>query len=349
VRVRISVRDSGIGIPPELQPQLFTPFAQGDASTTRRFGGTGLGLAISKRLVEAMGGEIGFASTPGSGTCFWFELDLPRGRAPRREPELTEPVGHYTGRVLVVEDNPVNMQVATLMLGRLGLGTVGAENGRIALERFSGGGFDLVLMDMQMPEMDGIEATLALRAYEAAEGLSATPIVALTANVQQEDRQRCLEAGMNDFVAKPFRPHDMVALLNRWLGRAEGGSAPGPAADATAAAVPQEQALEEAALDELAAATGMARGEIVALIAGDLWHLADEIEAAGTQAPPAELRRLAHTVKSLAAQLGAKKLSALARTMEFAARDGEIDAYAARLPEFRAAVAELRKAVDVLA
>ncbi|MDX9994490.1 MAG: ATP-binding protein, partial [Rhodocyclaceae bacterium] len=157
--VRLSVRDTGIGISPEAQARLFQPFSQADASMTRRFGGTGLGLVIAQRVVKAMGGEIGFASTPGAGSCFWFELSLPVCDAPRqpavRPVAEALPAGALRGRVLVVEDNPVNMQVVRLMLGRLGLEAEGAENGRQAVDRCAAQAFDLVLMDMQMPVMDG--------------------------------------------------------------------------------------------------------------------------------------------------------------------------------------------------
>jgi signal transduction histidine kinase/CheY-like chemotaxis protein len=225
VRLQIAVRDTGIGIAPEMQARLFAPFVQADASTTRRFGGTGLGLAISKRLVEAMGGQIGVDSESGKGACFWLELTLTRGTAfdapaATESTEDREDGDRLSGRVLLVEDNPVNQKVLRLMLERLSLEVICAENGRLGIEHFAAGHFDLVLMDIQMPEMDGIEATEAIRALDLPSGRTGTPIVALTANVQPEDRQRCLGAGMDDFLAKPVLQDDLIAVLRRWLGAA---------------------------------------------------------------------------------------------------------------------------------
>ena len=361
--VRLSVRDTGIGIAPDVQARLFQPFSQGDASMTRRFGGTGLGLVIAQRLVRAMGGEIGFVSTPGAGTCFWIELSLPVCAVPPRAP--APPAidaawsGRLRGRVLVAEDNPVNMHMVRLMLARFGLESDGAENGRMAIARCAGTHYDLVLMDIQMPEMDGIEATRLLRAREAQGGAAMMPVVALTANVQAEDRQRCIDAGMNDFIAKPFRPRDLAAVLRRWLPEKVGAggtaaeSAAVPAGAMAAGASQDLPVLETTALDDLLQATGMAREDVVKMLSDDVWRLAAELEAAAagvgsTGAAPSETaRRLAHTLKSSAAQLGARRLAAVARDLEYAARDGRSADHAALLPVLRVALTELRTALGM--
>ena len=356
VLVRLSVRDTGIGIAPEAQSRLFADFSQVDASTTRRFGGTGLGLIISKRLVEAMNGRIGLVSALDEGACFWFELTLPVGTTSqvaslrRDEHEITKAGSEgvqFHGRVLLVEDNLVNMQVARQMLSRLGVEVVGAENGRIGVERFAAGHFDLVLMDMQMPEMDGIEATQMIRAMQTEAGGVATPIVALTANVQAEDRERCFAAGMNDFVAKPFRYRDIVAVLQRWLGnKSSAHEAPqkvGAGGTATTLSV-----LDISVLDELSQATGMSIAALIDMLISDIVNMAGELGVACEQRNTAEMRRQAHSIKSLSAQLGAPQLSALARTMEFAARDDQIDACLSRLPELRETLAELTATVKAL-
>ena len=347
--VRIAVRDTGIGIALEAQRRLFTHFTQVDASTTRRFGGTGLGLAICRRLIDAMGGRIDCTSAPHEGACFWFEITLPKGEAPLRRPlaagsgVLTVASTRFRGRVLVVEDNPVNQQVARQMLERLGVEVIDAANGRVGVEQFAAQHVDLVLMDMQMPEMDGLEATRTLRALQAGTGGPSTPIIALTANVQPEDRERCYAAGMNDFIAKPFQQNELIRVLERWLGKKVGagetaqGAPAAPVAEVTTHLVPEVSALpvmESGALDELAQATGMSVAEITAMFFGDIERMAGELAGALPDMPLADIRRLAHTVKSSAAQLGARELSAVARDIEHAAHDGHADALPALVERF---------------
>jgi signal transduction histidine kinase/ActR/RegA family two-component response regulator len=210
-----SVTDTGIGIPPEVRAKLFQPFTQGDASTTRRFGGTGLGLTISKRLAELLGGGTGVESQPGLGSTFWFSV---AGRT-AESPEARNKARSRTGfkcpaRILVVEDVAVNRLVAVRLLKKLGGEVDTAHNGLEAIDAVSSRMYDLVLMDCHMPEMDGFEATRAIRAKGGA--FSVLPIVALTADVMAEDKERCLAAGMNDYLAKPIQVPELIAVLERW-------------------------------------------------------------------------------------------------------------------------------------
>jgi CheY-like chemotaxis protein len=217
--LRFEVTDTGIGIPPEALSRLFSDFSQADASTTRRFGGTGLGLAISKRLVEGMGGAIGVKSTPGEGSSFWFTLPLEKTVAPDlsspRQTELERGVAPLDIRLLLVEDNEFNQKLALTLLQRLGYRAELARNGLEALEMAGRDQYALILMDMQMPEMDGLEATRNIRAGKGPN--ARTIIVALTANAMASDRAACLEAGMNDFLVKPFKREELDDCLNRWL------------------------------------------------------------------------------------------------------------------------------------
>ena len=233
VVLAFTVEDTGPGIPESQQGSIFEAFAQGDASTTRRHGGTGLGLAICRHLSELMGGQISVQSTPGQGATFRFTARfarMPAGASPVSRPPVPEAAAkeaRVAARVLLVEDNRVNQLVAVGMLGRIGCAVETAATGREAVERFAPGRYDLVLMDCQMPDMDGFEATAAIRALEAG-GASHTPIVALTANAIEGDRDQCLAAGMDDYLAKPFRLSELRRIVTRWSG-AEEPTGPGPA------------------------------------------------------------------------------------------------------------------------
>ncbi len=222
----VTVLDTGIGIDPEQLARLFRPFTQGDSSTSRRFGGSGLGLAISKRLVEALGGRIEVESRIGEGSAFRVilpavmpgadpaMLDESTGEDATSGPAGTSPVA--PGAVLVVEDHPVNRRLVGAMLERLGIEADFAENGRRALELLSLRGYDVIFMDIQMPELDGYETTRILRRHEADEHVARPAwIVALTANAMEGDAERCLGAGMNDYLAKPFKLDDLTRALQR--------------------------------------------------------------------------------------------------------------------------------------
>jgi signal transduction histidine kinase/CheY-like chemotaxis protein/HPt (histidine-containing phosphotransfer) domain-containing protein len=213
-RVRFEVADTGIGIPEAAKDRLFKPFSQVDASINRRFGGTGLGLNICKQLVEAMNGAIGVTTTEGKGSTFWFELPLPAAAAPAIADAAFSSTGaRISLRVLVVEDMVVNQKVARKMLESLGHMTDIAATGEDALDKVKSAIYDLIFMDMQMPRMNGLEATAAIRALGDWHGT--VPIIAMTANAFESDRQACLAAGMNDFVAKPINVPDLVAAIGR--------------------------------------------------------------------------------------------------------------------------------------
>lgn len=222
VLLRFEVQDTGIGISDADQRRLFTPFEQADSSMTRAYGGTGLGLAISKRLAQLMGGAVGVESTLGQGSTFWCTVRLERST----EGALREPAGepgaaasalrtrHPGARVLLAEDEPINQEVSRDMLESAGLVVDLAEDGRVAVELARMNRYALILMDMQMPNMNGVDATRAIRALD---GYAATPILAMTANAFNEDRRVCLEAGMNDHIGKPVRPELLFGTLLKWL------------------------------------------------------------------------------------------------------------------------------------
>ena len=217
------VADTGVGVPPEARSRLFQPFAQADESLARAHGGTGLGLAISQQLVGLMNGEIGAKSPPGGGSLFWFTATFqpPRlsgGVARTAAPPVRDFAGTLSGHVLLVDDNIVNRAVSGMFLSRLGCTREEAEDGRQALGLLKEKAFDLVLMDCEMPGLDGYAACAEIRRMEGVEGKERPlPIIALTASALVADRQRALAAGMNDYLSKPFSLEDLHGVLSPWL------------------------------------------------------------------------------------------------------------------------------------
>ena len=227
-QLRFEVSDTGIGVPADSQHLLFQDFSQVALSTARRYGGTGLGLSICKRLCEAMGGEIGVTSVPGEGSTFWFSIALNEAKAPEELSVEFDPLTNAApARILVADDVEMNQIIVQALLRAAGHEVVSVSNGAAALAMIQASDFDLVLMDMQMPVMDGISATRAIRSL-GNERIRATPIIALTANAMVEDAAACRVAGMNDFLSKPIDRTALAAIVAKWSRvRASANSRPG--------------------------------------------------------------------------------------------------------------------------
>ena len=326
-RLRFEVSDTGIGIPLDRQGELFTEFSQLDVSYARRFGGTGLGLSISKKLVDLMGGEIGVASREGEGSRFWFTVPLgaaadrpyeAKPEAPPVEPSKFEPVEPRQARLLLAEDNSANQMVARLMLRQAGYQVDIVGNGLEAVEAVTNRAYDLVLMDVAMPEMDGLEATRRIRALTGPR--AAIPIIAITANAMSGDRESCLAAGMTGYVAKPFDKAELVAAIRGALAQ---GSGPSPLRQVDAGLIDRE-ALDGLALDVDA---GML-GALIECFVDDAEGRVARIVAAANSAEVAALEHESHALSSSCATFGAKRLGELATAIERACRAGDGDAAA---------------------
>ena len=335
--LRFAVRDTGIGIAADKLSLLFDAFVQADTSMTRRFGGTGLGLAITQRLAQTLGGEVGVSSTPGEGSEFWFSARVGEG-VPSGECEPVDSGSRadlllrqrFAGaRVLLVEDNEVNQEVMLELLRAVGLQVELAADGLEAIERTQAAAHDLVLMDMQMPRMDGLEATRRLRAMPAHRGV---PIIAMTANAFGEDRLACLEAGMDDHVAKPVDPSVLYAVLLRWLGRDRSGDAPAMAdpAPALPSAVPARVSARE--LPRIAGVDGAlamrylgGRSELfVRVLRQFVQHHGEDVAALGARVRSGgmqAIRDLAHSLKGSSASIGVVHLPPLAAALETAVEE----------------------------
>ena len=221
--MRITISDTGIGIPPLVQKSLFSPFMQADESTTRKYGGTGLGLAICKQLIELMKGTIQLESEEGKGSMITIDLQMERSESPPLVEQSTTTsdialeANNLSGQILLVDDAHINQLVASSMLEGLGLEVTVAGDGSLAVDKFMDKKYDLIFMDCEMPKMDGYAATTAIREWEKSKALFRTPIIALTANAYEENRKKCLEVSMDDFLTKPFDEKDLIRVVKKWL------------------------------------------------------------------------------------------------------------------------------------
>jgi signal transduction histidine kinase/CheY-like chemotaxis protein len=318
LEIRFAVNDTGIGMSQDQIARLFQPFTQADMSSTRKHGGTGLSLAICQHLVERMGGSIGIVSEPGRGSTVSFTCQLERGSEHACEPT---PVQLQGARILVVEDNEINQQIAAELLEGVGASVTLAADGQIALDLLNSRpqDYDLILMDLQMPEMDGYQATARIRAQERFAGL---PIVALTAHATAEERQRCLDSGMNDHLSKPIDPGALFKTLSAYF--------------TASAALPEARPQSPADPDELPPVEGLDSYDGVLRVGGNrslYLKLLRQFMSRQSDAPEqidrqlqagdwATAERTAHSLKGVAGNLGAKGVQAAAADLEQALRQG---------------------------
>jgi signal transduction histidine kinase/CheY-like chemotaxis protein len=356
VVIRFSVRDTGVGIPANKLNVLFRKFSQVDASTTRKYGGSGLGLAISKQLAELMGGDIGVQSEEGKGSEFWFTARLEKpspdesvsaaeSRAwaqqaisvdGQKEPRWND------FRVLLAEDNITNQQVALGMLSKLGIRADVVANGREAVAALRIIPYDLVLMDVQMPEMDGFAATRAIRSGEGETINRAIPIIAMTAHAMLGDREMCLNAGMDDYIAKPVTPADLSALFRKWLVKLDADSRPPrTAGNCENASLFDEVSLLERLSGDRALAQNIAR-TFLADIPHRVEALRNHLDARDSKGIACQ----AHTIKGASAAVGCDSLRRLAQALEKAGKASELESARPILESLGDEFERIKKAIE---
>jgi PAS domain S-box-containing protein len=330
--LEFSVTDTGIGIPEDKQALLFKAFSQTDSSTTRQYGGSGLGLSLVSNMAKLMGGDVGADSTPGTGSCFWFRIraDFLAPATDSRQEKRQAIVGaddtamgvlpsRLAGHILVVDDNLTNRLVLKAMLGKSGLRCDFAENGQQAVDAITGGmAPDLVLMDCQMPVLDGYEATAQIRRWEADNAQPRLTIVALTAAAYEEDRVRCFEVGMDDFLTKPVGIEDMMETLRHWL--VGGSTKTAEAAPAAKSEISTEETGppvfdENTLLSRLGGDRDLARA-IILSATEDMPEYYEHLEQAVASDNWKAAARQTHTLRGLTAQVGGLKLSARMREVD---------------------------------
>ncbi|MBF0422014.1 MAG: PAS domain S-box protein [Magnetococcales bacterium] len=350
VNLRFEVQDTGIGIDKEAQGHIFEPFVQGDGTTTRRYGGSGLGLSIVAKLITLMGGTYGLNSISGKGTRIWFEVSLLKGDMPERRPpsppqtnsqtnsNVTPRYPQFPGvRILVAEDFEINREMILDMLGKLGCVVDWAENGAQAVTRVvNNPPYDLIFMDMHMPEMDGLTATGRIRAWQRNENRPHIPVIAVTADAMSGDREKCLEAGVDDYLSKPYRIRDLVRMLSLWVPASPPGlklnPQPAPSVDdrlplmATTAdaklSPPSPAIIDIEELMRLRQEVGDELENILTVFLRILPERIEEIIAAAHN--PTSLADKAHRLKGGARTLGAQQLAELCLSLEQSAKTGNV-------------------------